>query len=140
MLGDFGILIHAGIPGGRGVTTGGTGTGGIGTGGCILLCQGSINAIGGGTLGGGPTTGGADFGSPGDTVTMQDVKEGSGSKGRRRSRLQRHLNTALVLSGTARCYATVLLYYLLNQIDIVFRVAVRRRDICMPAILCYRNI
>jgi hypothetical protein len=45
---------------------------------------------------------GADFGSPGDTVTMDDVTEGKAPKGkggRRTSRLQRHLNTALALAG-----------------------------------------
>jgi hypothetical protein len=43
---------------------------------------------------------GADFGSPGDTVTMQDVEEGKKPKGRRRtSRLHRHISTAIALAG-----------------------------------------
>lgn len=43
---------------------------------------------------------GADFGSPGDTVTMQDVEEGKKHKGSRRtSRLQRHISTALAFAG-----------------------------------------
>jgi hypothetical protein len=43
---------------------------------------------------------GADFGSPGDTVTMQEVEEGAKPKSRRRtSRLQRHVSTAIALAG-----------------------------------------
>jgi hypothetical protein len=42
---------------------------------------------------------GADFGSPGDTVSMQDIEEGKKPKGRRSSRLQRHISTALAFAG-----------------------------------------